>query len=226
VITVGGGAAVIAYGTFTWLGKKWLEGKFAERLEAFKHQQDLQLEQYRYEINALFSRVTKIHEKEFEVLPTAWSKLQDGLGRVAQFTSPLQTYPDLNHMNEAQVEESLAKSDLTESQKEEIRHAVDKNQAYIKTIFWYDLNDAKKYVADFHNYLLYNKIFLSRALFESFTKFDKMLSNALEEREIMERSRNYIPASKTFMKVRDEVLSTIEDLETQIQQRLHYTEAK
>jgi len=71
VITVGGGATAIAYGAFTWFGKKWLEGEFAERLKAFKHQQNLQLEQYRYGIKALFSRITKIHEKEFEVLPTA-----------------------------------------------------------------------------------------------------------------------------------------------------------
>ena len=155
VITVGGGAAAIAYGIFVWLGKKWLEGKFAERLEAFKHEHTLQLEQYKYEINSLFNRVSKIHEREFEVLPTAWSKLQEAVGQVAQFTNPLQQYPDLDNMSETQVEEVLAKTGMTESQKEGIRHSDNRNQAYIKTIFWYDLNEAKKSVRVFHNYLLY-----------------------------------------------------------------------
>lgn len=226
VFAIGGGAAAIAYWLFTYMGKKWLDGKFAERLEAFKHEQNLHMEQYRFEINSLFNRVTKIHEKEFEVLPMAWSKLQDALGRVGSFTSPLQTDPDLNSMNKVEVEESLAKTELTESQKDVIRQADNKNQTYIKTIFWYDLNDARKYVTEFHNYLLFNKIFLSTDLFDSFSKVDNLLSEALHEREIMERSRDYVPASKSFIKVRDETMSIVKNIEQHIQQRLHYIEAE
>jgi len=65
------------------------------------------MEQYRREINALFNRVTNIHEKEFEVLPAAWNKLQNAAGWFAKFTSPYQEYPDLNSMTENQIEEIL-----------------------------------------------------------------------------------------------------------------------
>lgn len=70
-VAIGGSAAAFAYAIFVWLGKKWLEERFARRLEDYKHKQNQELEHYRYQINALFNRITKIHEKEIEVLPTA-----------------------------------------------------------------------------------------------------------------------------------------------------------
>jgi len=65
---------------FRFLGKRWIENIFSKNLEKWKHELNKELEQYRYKINALFNRVTKIHEKEFEVLPEAWLKMQDALG--------------------------------------------------------------------------------------------------------------------------------------------------
>ena len=224
VIIAGGGGAAIAYLIFTYLGKKWIDGKFSERLETFKHELNLQMEQYRFEINSLFNRITKIHEKEFDVLPTAWSKLQNAIGIVANFTSPVQMYPDLNRMNEAQIEETLAKTTLTVSQKNDIRNADDKNQMYIKTIFWYELNEARRNAGEFHNYLVYNKIFLSKDLFDSFSKVDARLSKALMEREVQERSRNHELVATDFIKAREEIQSIVETIEQQIQRRLHYTD--
>ena len=52
---------------------QWLDSKFAERLEAYKHQQQRELEQLRFQINALFDRVTKLHQREFQVLPDAYA---------------------------------------------------------------------------------------------------------------------------------------------------------
>jgi hypothetical protein len=226
VVSIGGGAAIIAYGIFKWLGKKWLENFFSKSLEAFKHQQDLQVEQYRFEINRLFNRITKIHEKEFEILPTAWNKLQEALGRVASFTSPLQSYPDLNHYSEVMVEETLVKTDFSESQKEQIRFAEDKNQLFIKTIFWYELNKSRSAVTEFHNYLALNKIFLSQDLFGSFSIVDKLLTNALQERELMEKSGDFTIQSKDLITLREELFTTLDIIESQIQKRLHYTEAE
>ena len=77
VILAGGGGALVAYGIFTYFGRSWLDNKFSKGLENFKHQQNLQMEQYRFEINSLFNRISKIHEKEFEVLPELWFKLQN-----------------------------------------------------------------------------------------------------------------------------------------------------
>ena len=160
IIAFGGGSVAIAYSVFSLLGKKWLDNQFSKQLESFKHAQNLQMEQYRFEMNSLFNRIIKVHEKEFEVLPAMWFKLQEALGNVMDFTNPFQQYPDLNHMSENEVEETLRKTKLSLSQKQKIQKATDKNQTFIKNIFWSRLNETRKYVYDFHNYLLINKILL------------------------------------------------------------------
>jgi hypothetical protein len=54
---VGGGAAIVAstvalaYWLFKLFSEKWLTAKFDERLAAYKHEQQKELEQLRYKIN-------------------------------------------------------------------------------------------------------------------------------------------------------------------------------
>ena len=62
-----------AYAFFQFLGRRWLEARFAERLEKFKHDQNQEIERLRYRINALMDRTTKLHQHEFEVLPKCLS---------------------------------------------------------------------------------------------------------------------------------------------------------
>lgn len=117
VLAYGGGAAALAYVIFIFLGQKWIEAKFAERLEAYKKAQERELEQYRHQVSILFSRVSKIHEKEIEVLPEIWQKLQTALGYVAKITSPLQYGPNFFNMNKEEFEDFLKKSNLSELHK-------------------------------------------------------------------------------------------------------------
>ena len=91
---VAGGGAVVAYGIFQWLGKAWLAQHFNKQLEQFKADQQKELERVRHEINALFSRISKIHEKEFEVLPKAWQLLHKANGAVLHVAQAMKKFPD------------------------------------------------------------------------------------------------------------------------------------
>src|ERR1700743_2551863 len=77
IVLYGSGSAAIAFLFFRFLGQKWIEGKFAERLEAYKHAQAKELEGVKFQINSMFSRVAKLHDKEFEILPNVWAKMND-----------------------------------------------------------------------------------------------------------------------------------------------------
>src|SRR2546422_9956398 len=103
IVAVGGGAAALAYGLFVWLGKHWLEQQFAKDLEEFRHEQAKEIEHVRHDINSLFSRVSKIHDREFEVLPTAWKLLHESYGRAFQACSPLREFSDLSRMSDAEL---------------------------------------------------------------------------------------------------------------------------
>lgn len=54
--------------------------KFEQRLAAYKHEQQKELEQLKFAINAQMDRATKLHQKEFEVLPEASGKLMNAYG--------------------------------------------------------------------------------------------------------------------------------------------------
>jgi CRISPR/Cas system CMR-associated protein Cmr1 (group 7 of RAMP superfamily) len=97
------GAAVFTLSTLTglalWLfktfGDRWLSSKFSERLEAFKHDQQKEIEHLRFEINKLFDRTTKLHQQEFIVLPKAWSLLVTSYSAARSMTASLELSPNL-----------------------------------------------------------------------------------------------------------------------------------
>jgi len=76
-VAAGGGLTLIAYQIFKRFAVKWLDSKFEERLQALKHKHGKEIERLRFEIAKLLDRATKLHQREFEVLPEAWSKLND-----------------------------------------------------------------------------------------------------------------------------------------------------
>jgi len=118
MLVYGGGGAVIAYLIFQYLGTKWIENKFAERLDELKHQHALELQRLRIEIDSLLSGSLKLQELEFEFLPDAWQKLDEAHGLVSWLVSPMQEYPDLDRMNTQQLEEFLETTELSPSQKD------------------------------------------------------------------------------------------------------------
>jgi hypothetical protein len=60
-IVAGGGLAAIVYAIFKFFSEKWLNAKFEERLAAYKHEQQKEIEQLRFKINALMDRTVKLH---------------------------------------------------------------------------------------------------------------------------------------------------------------------
>ncbi|MFA4835768.1 MAG: hypothetical protein WC749_06860 [Dehalococcoidia bacterium] len=220
----GVGATVIAYGALKWFGQKWFEHQFAQRLESFKREQSELLESYRYQINARFNRITKIHEKEFEVLPEAWHKLQDSYAYLASVASPLQQWPDLNHYSTEQMESFLKQCELLDFQMEELRKTSDKLAYYREKAYWIRLAVAREKFQEFRNFLRYNKIFLSRDLFDLFTKIESAMIKAEVELEYPD-DKPWASGSKVFTTLTDTVNKLLEQLEDAVQKRLHFDKA-
>jgi len=92
-------------------------------LEAYKHQQQKELEELRFKISGLLDRTTKLHQREFEVLPEAWAKLVIAHAKVQGLVSAFQEHPDLDRMTPKQLEEFIQNSQLKQWQKDELRSA-------------------------------------------------------------------------------------------------------
>ena len=71
IVIAGGGLSLIVFHVFKYLGEKWLDSKFEERLQALKHEHGKELERLRFKISTALDRATKLHQREFDVLPDA-----------------------------------------------------------------------------------------------------------------------------------------------------------
>src|ERR1700736_1981739 len=99
LVAGGGILSIIVFGTFKLLGEKWLNSKFDERLAAYKHEQQKELEHLRFRINSLMDRTAKLHQREFDIVPEAWGRLVEAYSSVLWFTPPFQFSPDLAGMS-------------------------------------------------------------------------------------------------------------------------------
>lgn len=224
IVVAGGGLSLIVYGTFKLLAQKWLETKFSERLESYKHEQQKQLEQLRFKINALLDRATKLHQQEYEVLPEAWALLNDAFWKANSFVSPYRQYPDLNKMTATHLTEFLESSTLNGWEKEEVLAASDKTDYYIKRIFWHSMDDVQTSARKSHICILKKGIFLQPDLRKKFKDIDDVIWKALNEAENNERFKVY---PLDFTK-RDVLLKEgpklLEELEQLVQGRLWNTD--
>jgi hypothetical protein len=110
---VGGGVVTgLALGLFKIFGERWIASKFEQRLEAYRHEHSRDLEQLKFEISKLFDRTTKLHQREFDVLPKAWALIAKSYHLTNQFISPAQSYPDIAKMSPAQFDEFLQDCEL------------------------------------------------------------------------------------------------------------------
>jgi len=220
VTAYGGGASVIAYLMFRYLGKSWIENKFAERIEDFKHQQAIEIQRLRVEIDSTLSGVLKIQDKEFETLPQAWSRLDEAYSHVTALVSPLQQYPNLDRMTPPQIEEFLAQSELLETQKDEIRESETKVKTYQEVIFWHRLHKVRKICFDLQSYVIRFGIFFPPELKESFDKIVEALRLAVSDKEIGHEAKDYKLQNEGWTKIKDEIQPLFKEIEEKIHARL------
>ena len=218
-------SAGAAYGIFKWLGKNWLDQYFKERLEQLKHEKQKEIEHLRHEISTLYSRISKIHEKEFEILPQAWLFLQEAYGAAFDIVKSLKQYPDLNRMSDVEFEDFLEKRcKLLDYQKVEIREASDRLKYYQEAFDLLQLHRAKKAQIDFSNFLIRNGIFLTDELKAQLKALNDSLNRIIITEEVWRQSPDPALRIGNVDALKD-ISPAFEEVGRSIQKRLRYTEA-
>lgn len=221
IVAYGGGSVAIAYLAFQKFGEKWIENKFNKSLEDYKHRQNLEIQRLRVEIDSMLNRVLKIQEKEFEVLPEAWSKLDEVYVKIMGLVSPLQRHPNLDRMSESEIEELLSRTDFLESQKNKILISSDKLNTYSEIIFRNQLSAVYGAIGEFQKYVARNGIFLPPILKENFGNLSKLLWSVLIEKEVGKEANDHKMEFSSFEKLKNEVEPLYKSIETEIHSRLH-----
>ena len=219
-IAYGGGGAVVAYLLFQYLGKSWIENKFSARLEQHKHQQALELQRLRAEIDSMLSGALKLQQREFESLPEAWQKLDEAHRLVRWLVSPGQEYPNVNRMTTAELEEFLSKSELLETQKQSVRTANDRLKTYEKAIFWHRLHRVKVAVSELENFVARNCIFFPTPIKEKFTQVSTLFWSAIISKEVGHEAKDYKMQNEGWKKIQEKAEPLYKAIQADIQARL------
>ncbi|WP_156925361.1 hypothetical protein [Nitratidesulfovibrio termitidis] len=209
-----------------FFGKRWIESIFEKQLQKLRHDHAKEIETYKNEIAILFNRISKIHQKEFEIIPIAWEKFIDAISHAELVLRQLRMYPDFNKMTSEELEEALSGLDFPETAKEKIRLAdKNKNNVYYEISIRRDTHLAKKHCAEFHDYINRNKIFLSEPLKAEFVKASDMIWSCILEREIGTEDRDHRMMSEASKKFFKEITNIMNNIEILVQRRLKYEKA-
>ncbi len=215
-----GTISAVTYALFKVFSEKWLTAKFDERLAAYKHQQQKELEQLRYTINSLMDRTIKLHQREFEILPEAWARLADAFASVASIVAGLQRYPDLNRLTEPQLAEFLTGADLPSWKQDEIKAASDKTSAYQSELQWKQKNTARDEYYKFHDYLRKNGIFIRQEMKSKFAELSELIHMAFIEHEINLENPHHQTSREHALRLTKEGEAIRKGLEVLVQNRL------
>jgi hypothetical protein len=227
---VGGVAAVL--GLSRWLGDVWL-GRILEK-EKVKHAKEIEnlkavfsreLEQLRHDMNVLFSRITKIDEKEFEVLPRAWQLLQEANGAMFNVVKALKRVPDFSRMSGPQFEEFLKTCRLADFKKNELKDAKDKERCYSEALFWLELEDAKKAQIDLNNHLAVNSIFMTESLRQQFSDINQALAEVLISEEVAHGLGYSAELKKSISENLSKISDMFDKIEQAVKKRLRHEDA-
>jgi hypothetical protein len=219
VVATGGFGAII-YGLFKVFAEKWLNEKFEERLSAYKHAQQKELEQLKSEINALMDRTVRLHQREFDVIPEAWGLLTEAFNLVRPVALGAGLSSRIEGMTAEQFDDFLEKIPLANWQKRELRASSEKTSYYLDAIMWHDLNRAQELCGNFHVYLSKNGIFIPPAIKEKFSALDDLLAECIGERRRSLQDKTASPKFEKGMSLHDNGPKLLKSLERDVQGRL------
>lgn len=220
VVVGGGGLGVIVYQIFKALGGKWLDQRFESRLQSLRHEHGKEIEQLRFKISALLDRTTKMHQREFEVLPEAWQILNDAYWATRAAVSLGRSYPDLSAMTPPQLNAFISKSQLEDWERDELQSAPDPNAYYQKRIDIRRLSDAKNQAQNSYTFTMKNGIFIEASLRQQFSALHDLIWDALIDEETNLFQKPMPRFMNRIRKLHDEGDNMMKALEMEIHDRI------
>jgi hypothetical protein len=172
----------------------------------------------RGDINSLISQAKE--KKTADVLDGLWKIIQGAISMDRACIHRNFTYPDLNTMDDYDLEQYLDnRAELNKYEKLIIINVQNKNERYNEIILNRDIINADKAIKDLHNYLIYNQLYIPMELFERAMMVSTTLSMSLDSYILGHRLEN--PKSiKDSRKYLDSIkINLIRDM---IKEELHY----
>ena len=215
-----------AFGLFKWLGGKWLENKFTERLQNLKSEQDQTIRMVQSTIDREVHRAKKLYDNEFTALSESWRLLMTAYDLSASTIGSMNT--NVARMNHEELERYLVKRGMEEWQRNELRtmNGAERQDEYWRWSEWQRLVECDKCWRECRQQIDSTSIFFPAGFTEKFRAVNEMISAS--NTEFQERIREHkVPHyGETFdrfewiKKLRAEGRVKMDELEGAVRDRL------
>ena len=139
IALAGGGLGLIVYNIFKFLATKWLDTRFAERLQNLKARQDETIRHVQSSIDREIHRAKKLYDNEFTALTDCWRLLREAYDRSAASIGSFT--PQVGRMNDEELERHLSKRGMKEWQRNELKVLTGETRL-VRTRLW-SVSEAK-----------------------------------------------------------------------------------
>lgn len=188
IALAGGGLGLIVYNIFKFLAAKWLDTRFAERLQNLKARQDETIRHVQSSIDREIHRAKKLYDNEFTALTDCWRLLREAYdvsaASIGSFT------PQVGRINDEELERHLSKRGMKEWQRNELKVLTGETRQdeYYKWSEWQRYLVCHKAWADYRSKVDANSIFFPEGFTEKFRRLDELIiaSNVEFEHRIQE----------------------------------------
>lgn len=218
-----GGVALLA-GTMLALlkvfGEKWIESKFERQRSSLKHQQELELQKLRVEIDSTLNANLKLQEREFETLSKAWQLLQIAYIQIAAYLSPLEQWPDIDRLDDRDLEELLGKRPFTPYEKTLIRESPKKLDAFRRVTLSHNSKEVWRAYIEFRDYVLQFGIFFPNSIRNKFRTIEEKFREAIIGKEVGRESNDWNMQGQAFIQLTKDTKQVCDALESEINDQL------
>ena len=215
-----------AFGLFKWFGGKWLENKFAERLQNLKSEQDQAIRLVQSTIDREIHRAKKLYDNEFTALSDSWKMLQTAYDLSASTIGSMTANVAL--MNNEEFERHVARRGMEEWQRSELQAMKGdaRQDEYWRWSEWQKAIDCDKRWRECKQQIDSTSIFFPAGFTDKFRSINEMIcaSNVeFEERVRLHKVPQYGEAFDRFestKKLRKEGKVKMDELEGMVRDRL------
>ena len=221
VVGVGVPASGFVYLSSKWFIEKWMEHRFAERLQFLKAEQDAALKHIQSSIDHQIHRAKKLYDTEFEVITKAWNMLEAMYGHSINTTHTAPFYGEWNNATKDDIRRVLDEEiehPYTETEKIQVLEADDPAKEW-SVVF--DQRRVKIYEAasmEFAHYLGSNGIFMRRDIRDKFKELSRLFTAVFSE--FASNIRREQRSSFHYMRLNQDGIPLRRELADLIDQRL------
>lgn len=190
------GGATVLWQALKVLVSKWLDDKLKRGLQSLRHDHEREIELLRAGLTKSFDRASKLHHREFEVLPAVWEKVADAFWTANSLVHPFQEYPDLERMGAQELSEFLEGSPLRAWERMKIQSSDSMNTEYANLIYWHRYSKAMDALRTAISAVARSGIFIADDVHIKLSAITDQVHTALVESEINKSCPPLSPVDK------------------------------